>query len=1143
MNRAFTSSKILALALALLVAVVLMPSAIGQLISGSLVGTIYDSSGAVVAHADVDALNVATGVKSTTKATASGEYRFNNLPVGTYSVTAKAAGFGATTKQVVLELNETGTMNFSLSPGAQSVTVEVSGAPPIIDTTTAQLQNNYEEKQLQDLPTAGVGLGVINLSLLNPGVGSTGGLGAGTGPSISGQRPRDNNFTIEGVDNNDKGVTGPLAYVPNDAVGNFAVLSNQFSPEFGHSNGGQFNTVVQSGTNSFHGRAYEYLQNRNFNAIDQSVANQTPAGQTPKNPRFDNNRFGGQVGGPIFKNKLFFFANYEYNPIGQAAIPGSPLLAPTAGGYTTLLGIPNVSTANIQALQKFAVAPAPCSQADIQSGTCPANGAVSVGGTPVQVGILPVVAPNFNNTKALTTSMDWNISDHDQIRGRYIYNKNVALDTGLTGVTLPQFFTVIPQPFHVVALSEYHQFSPMVTNEFRVGFNRRSQTFGVPNLTFLPTLDAFPNLTFDELGGLNIGPDPNAPQFAIQNLYQAVDNLSWTKGNHTLKFGVEGRKYITPQKFIQRSRGDYEYASFQSFAFDQIPDGSVNERSFGNVGYSGDQYGIFWYVNDNWKIKPNFSINLGLRYEYTSTPFGWTQQSLNNIASVPGLITFGSPQAPTKDFMPRVGFAYSPGTSGNTSIRGGFGLGYDVLYDNIGVLSRPPQIGSTIDCPTQCATSGFLANGGIPPQPGVTGITNLNQADARALTSSFLPDNVKYPRAITWNLGVQHVFAKDYTAEVRYVGTHGVNLNVQNRINVIDVVNQSNALPTFVNAPSQAVLDSFAAKNLGNLDTIFNNGGFFDPAYLNNGFFSEIVGFMPWGNSIYHGLQTQLTRRLSNGLQFQAAYTFSHNIDNSTADFFSTIVAPRRPQDFRDLPAERGNSVLDHRHRFTLSAIYDVPWFKHGNWFMKNVVGNYEIAPVYTWESGQWGTIQAGHDANMNTDGAGDRAVLNPAGLAGTGSGVHPLCTSSIPSFATCGENDFDPTVGPPGPGNFDSHPFIVAYAADNPNARFLATGTGSLPNTGRGNLQVAPINNWDISLSKHFNITERVRIDFLFQMLNAFNHPQFITGSVNQVNSISVTGQGQRNFFIPSANNFNDLRASWPSNARTSQFGLKFIF
>lgn len=1125
MNRAFTSCKLLTWALACLLAVALAPFGFGQAISGNLVGTVFDQSGAVVANAEVEAVNVGTGIKTTTKTTSSGEYRFNNLPVGTYNVGVRAQGFASTGKQVFLELNQTGTLNFSITPGAVSTTVEVSGAAPVIDTTTAQIQANYETKEAQDLPAASVGLGVINLSLLQAGVASTGGLGAGTGPAISGQRPRDNNFTIEGVDNNNKGVTGPLAYIPNDAVGNFSVLQNQFSPEFGHSNGGQFNTVVLNGTNQFHGMAYEYLQNRDFNGIDTSIA--IPAllnHQVPKNPRYDNNRFGGQVGGPILKNKLFFFVNYEYNPIGEAATPGSPLCAPTAAGYQTLLGISGVSTANINALQKYAQATA----ADT-SGTCPA---VTVNGTKAEVGVLQIVSPFFNNTRALTTSMDWNISDKDQIRGRYIYNKNVASDTGLTGVTLPVFYETIPQPFHVVALSEYHQFTPMLANEFRAGYNRWGYNYIVPNKQFLPTLDAFPNLTFDDLGGLNVGPDPNAPQYSQQNLYQAIDNLSWTKGNHTLKFGVEGRRYITPQKFIQRSRGDYEYHTFQTFALDLIPDGAVNERSFGSVGYSGDQYGIFWYGNDTWKFRPNLSFNLGVRYEYTSTPYGWTQQSLNSLASVPGLITFASPQAPKKDFMPRVGFAYSPGTSGNTSIRGGFGMGYDVLYDNIGVLSRPPQIGSTIDCPVQCAATGFLASGGIPPQPGLTGITTLSAADARALTSSYLPSKVKYPYALSWNLGVQHVFAKDYTADVRYVGTHGVDLNVQNRLNVIPVVTPSNFLPTYLQNPGQAVLDSLTITRAA-LRTEFNNLGFLDPNFTNAGFQSEIVGFMPWGNSNYHGLQTQLNRRLTNGLQFQAAYTWSHTIDNSTADFFSTIIAPRRPQDFRNLRAERANSILNHTHRLTISAIYDVPWYKHSNWLMRNVVGNYEIAPVYTYESPLYGTIQSGVDSNLNSDGAPDRAIFNPSGVPGTGTGVTALCKSSLPTGVTCG--------------SAASRPYWVAYLAKTlPNggtAQYIQAAAGALANSSRADLKVAPMNNFDVSLAKHIAITERLRVHFFAQALNALNHPQYVTGFISRADQVSVTGQGNRNFFIPGSSNFNNLKNSWPSNARTMQFALKFEF
>ena len=1137
--------------------------AFGQAIDGSVVGTVTDSSGAAVVGAEVSATNVATGVVATGKTNQSGEYRFDHLLNGTYRVNVKMTGFKSMSEQVEVEVSKTSTRNLSLQPGAASETVEVSGTPPTLDTTTATIQSVYELRETQDLPTASVGLGVLNLSLLQAGVGTSGGVGAGTGPSVGGQRPRDNNFMIEGIDNNDKGVTGPLVGVPNDAVQNFSVLQNQFSPEFGHSNGGQFNTIVISGTNSFHGRAYEYFQNRNLNALDTSL---TTSGIFSL-PRYDNNRFGGQIGGPILKNKLFFFVNFEYNPIGQAATSGSPVCAPTANGYSTLLGLAGTSASNVQGLQKYAQAPT----ADLTGNTCPFPGVTPVGSNtpvPIEAGILPIVAPNFTNNRALVTSMDYNLSDKDQIRGRYIYNKSVGLDTG---AQLGLFYTPEVTPGHIVSLSEYHTFSGALGNEIRLGFTRSGFAITVPGgaLAKFQTLDAFPNLTINDLGQLDVGPDPNAPQYGIQNNYQIVDNVSYVKGNHTLKFGIEGRKNISPQKFIQRSRGDYIYSSLQLFAQDGIPDG-IAERSFGSVGYSGDQKGIFWFGNDIWKIRPNLSLNIGLRYEYTSTPYGWTQQSLNSVANVPGLITFGSPQAPKHDFMPRVGFAYSPGSSGNTSIRGGFGLGYDVLYDNIGVLERPPQIGFTVDCPNNpvCPPAGgFLAGGGIPPQQ-VSGIKVLSPGAARASTSAYLPDQVKYPYAESWNLGVQHVFHSNYTVDVRYVGTRGIDMNVQNRLNFVPGITAQTAVPTYLQAPTQATLNGLTnawatcaagsiattpgglgwcqGMNLADLGTGcgqcgdgpgtlslgYNDigtppGGGYDPAWFNAGFFGAVTAYEPWGASTYHGLQTQVNRRFSNGLQFQVAYTWSHLIDNSTADFHSTDITPRRPQDFRNLGAERADSILDHPHRITIAAVYDAPWFKTSNsWLMKNLLGNYEIAPVYTYESGQWGTVQSALDSNLNYDAAGDRTIYNAAGTKNTGSDIIGL-------VATTGPNT----------GN------IVAYVPANPNtgalnlsSQYVVAGFGTMATSSRNTLRTPPIDNIDLTVAKHIAVTERYKVDFMLQTFNTFNHPQWVTGSINNVNSIGDVGAA-RNFFIPNAPNFNNAKLTFASNARTLQLALKFTF
>src|SRR5437763_2618187 len=285
----------------------------GQAISGDLTGSILDPTGAGVPNAKVEAVNTATGVVATTTTNGSGEYRLSNLLPGTYNVNVTSARFAAgSLRNVRVNLNQIATANLTLQIGQTQTTVEVTEAPAVIDTTTAQIQNTFEAKQAEDLPITSTGSGIYNLSLLSAGVASSGGVGVGSGPSVGGQRPRNNNFTIEGVDNNNKGVTGPLIQLPGDAVAEFTLLQNQYSPEYGHSSGGQFNVVVKGGTNEVHGRIYEYNQNRNYNAIDQSTARQTDVGQPIINPRYDINRLGGAIGGPIRHNKWFYFGNFEW---------------------------------------------------------------------------------------------------------------------------------------------------------------------------------------------------------------------------------------------------------------------------------------------------------------------------------------------------------------------------------------------------------------------------------------------------------------------------------------------------------------------------------------------------------------------------------------------------------------------------------------------------------------------------------------------------------------------------------------------------------------------------------------------------------------------------------------------------------------
>jgi hypothetical protein len=418
----------------------------------------------------------------------------------------------------------------------------------------------------------------------------------------------------------------------------------------------------------------------------------------------------------------------------------------------------------------------------------------------------------------------------------------------------------------------------------------------------------------------------------------------------------------------------------------------------------------------------------------------------------------------------------------------------------------PPGI-SDSSCP---ANGSFLANGGIPPSAGGI-VTFPDIASQRAATANHIFVDELSPKSIQWTLGVQHTFWKDFTAEVRYLGTRGIHLNTQLRINRQPKTSATDFLPTYTAAPNQATLDALPTT----LAQI-NAKSSLVPAYSAAGFTTSLVQFTPNGNSIYHGLATQVTKRMSNGLQFVGSYTWSHTIDDSTADFFTTVLTPRRTQDFQNLSADRSNSALDRRHRFTLAMLYDVPFFKTGNWLMKNVVGNWVLAPVYTYQTGEWATVESNRDVNRNGDAAGDRVIFNPSGSGVTGTDVTAL-------HNTAGAT--------------------VAYLANDPNARYIRGGLGSLPNVGRNTLLTRPINDVDMTVAKRFSITERYKVEFQANAFNLFNHPQFVPGYLNDIGSIGYTGTGVSNYLTPGNSAFNSPEQTFASNARTLQLGLKVSF
>jgi len=1086
---------------------------LGQAISGDVTGMVLDLTGLGIPGATVTADSQATGVRATATAGPDGVYRFNNLPVGTYTITASAPNFSAASvKDQEVVLNTTVTANVTLQVRGTSTMVEVTAAPSPLDTTTAQLQITFGGNEIQDLPvatysrTAGYAQGsnvaaIWNLSLLGSGVASNGGVGFGAGPSVAGQRPENNTFYLDGVNNNNFVSTGPLTNISNDAIGEASILQNQFSAEFGGASGGVMNAIVKSGTNQIHGSIYEYFQNRNLNAVDALDWTQ---GLTSL-PRYDNNRLGATVGGPIIKNKFFYFGNFEYNPIGQASVPGSPVAAPTASGYAMLASNPTVSSTNLGVLQKYL-------------GTAPGNnaGTVAVGSANIPLGSIPVVGPSYDNTYNAVVALDYNVSDKDQIRGRWIYNKTSGIDTS---ASLPIFYQPEPDSTYQLSLSEFHTFSPVLQNEFRVAFSRNFDLDSAGSQTF-PGLNVFPNIDLTATP-LNVvlGADSSAPYGNIQNLFQVQDNITKIFGRHTIKVGYNFLDTTSADYFVPYVRGYYAYSTLQQYLYDQAP-----EEGFRSSGLTSDPAGFLQnalYANDDFRVRPNLTLNLGLRWEYVTTPVALRYQALSALASVPGGLTFAQPNPSPNDWSPRIGYAYSPGQGGVWSIRGGFSRSFDLPYGNLVEDGAPPYFLQPESCGPCSPSSGFLASGGLPATSPSVGTT---VASARAAVGTYT-EGGKRPYGITWTQGVQRRLGKNYTLEVRYTGTKGVHLYDQTRLNIVPQVSAANYIPTYFTMPSATTFASLG-KTLGQVESYIVPGGTAAEPYdsmATLGFTSPILDFAPQAYSAYNGLAVQMNKRYSNNFQYLAAYTWSHMLDDASGVFSASALSPRRAQNFQDMAAEWASSALDRRQRLTLTPIYDWKPFSNGNWLMKNILGNWRISGTYTYQSPEYVTPQSQsiYDS-MLTGGEGiARTVVNPAGAANAG--------TDVTAYNSAGQ--------PVAPGD----PSTVAYVANNPNARYVLAGTGALPNAGRNTLAMKPTDNIDMSIVKRFVVTERIRFEVGAQFFNVLNHAQFTGGLLSDVAPYAAGPYAP--YLTPGNPLFARFDQFYTSNSRVGQLSAHITF
>ncbi len=1069
--------------------------AVAQRDTGTLRGQVVDPSGAVVPDAQVTVSNQQTGVSVKALTTSAGTYEFPSLLPGTYKVVVEAKGFkGFVTKDVVVLANQANVVDARVELGVASETVEVDSGEVAVQTTSATLNNNFDSRDVTELPNAaGVLNGSpLNLAVLAPNVVAQPGGVTGIGGSVGGTRPRDNNFTVDGVDDNNLNVTGNNSTVIPDAVSEFALTTNQFSAEYGHSAGGQFSIVTKTGSNNWHGSGEWYNQNRNYNSLDNLTKNAIAGGTIPGQPDFDNNRFGGTLGGPLVKNKWFIFGAYEYTTLhGQGS--ATPLIAPTATGLSMLQGMAADSAVK-NVLSNFPVAPT--------NDLAP----ITVNGQSIPIGNLVIISPEFQREHDAIVNSDYTWGKH-QLGARFLFNQ----ETFILPVNSTQGIFNQNEPVHnrKIALSDVWTLNSSIVNDARLQYS--FYFLGLLN----PCKTCPPDVTIGDLGFNTIGPGDN--QHQQQNSYQIIDTLSWSKGKHTFKFGGQYNHFIYPQFFLSRSNGDYWYTNTQELVNDDLA--SVPGRTLRGAGtgsFLGTQSAIYGFAQDDFKVARRLTVNLGVRYEYWTNPVGGQTQALNAISNVPGVITFGVPKTDKNNIAPRVGLAFDPTGRGKTSIRAGFGVAYDVKFQNFASITLPPQLQSELNpasaCtlnpqPSWCANgAGFLAGGGLPS----VYIAPATQLQARQLTTSYIDDTVM-PKILTWSLGVQHEMYRNATIEVRYLGTRGLELPVQERRNFISAFDGGiTPLPTFFK--SSDVPATWTASTP--TDTPFNN---FNPnIYAPFGFRGNVTSDPPLGSSVYHAGSVSFTQRSRFGLTFNANYTYSHTEDNSTNEFFTSLLNPRRAQDTNRLADDWSSSDLDVRHHFALSWTYLVPNLKTDNRFLKAVANGFQIGSVFLAQTGQPVTLQSGIDSNGNGDSAGDRASLNPFGTGLVGSDVFAVC--ELPSGATGLSNGGKGAFGKPtgvaaGGGCFDpSDPTgtrtfpAIGYTPVNTSAKYIVTGPGAKANLGRNSFTSPGFGVLNLSLAKSFHFTESKSLQVKGDFFNVLNHPSYALSNGNVFNTTGIT-------------------------------------
>jgi outer membrane receptor protein involved in Fe transport len=1020
-----------------------------QLTRGAISGTVRDEAGASVPGAQVRVINPQTNVTRDASTNDDGFFRVGALDSGTYTVTVEKTGFGKIeNREVSVQQSSETTFDVALKAGSVTGTVDVTAEQEAVtlNKTNGTIGLTSTARQVVELPL-GAARDVNNLALLSPNTFSAPG---STGISTNGQRARNNNFTIDGSDNNDLSVTISTVDVVPEGVGEFQIQTNAYNAEFGRNSGAQINVITRSGANDFHGDAFEYYRGSRLNALDNI---EKSSGLT-RPARFVRNQFGFTFGGPLHlprfgeggrsiidgRNRTFFFYLFQADKQRPGSALGATTRMPTPAGLAAL------STVPLGPGQSAAGRAAVIDRLGFLN-TVYGTGVQfrnltnqTVNGVAIQTGQTNVGITQPADYYTHTLRIDHKISNNDNLTGRYISNKTTDVNV-ISNLNFGSIFAGDQNIFDQnLALSETHIFNTAVLNEFRFSYVRR-------NLGF-PEND--PNSPTATITGLfTIGGASNFPQGRIQDAFQFSDTLSWQRGNHSLKFGADIRKLKLFNIAAFDSKGTFTFANLQDYINNRA---TTFAQALNTASFDARQTQQFYFAQDDWRMTPNLTLNLGLRYETSNAPFGFF--GATDAASLAALVP-GPTRRDNNNFAPAVGFAYSPRSEsgflrsifgdGLSSIRGGYRIAYDVLFYNILTVNASNFPRVVVGQLTSPATQDLYPNIAT-----VTGAPVFNPLATYVNT----PENAVNPYSQLFSLSWQREISHNYVFEVGYTGSRSKNQ-----------INQLQANPGILTAAQAALVRS--TQNANAIPSLQARRLFpqFGPRTL--------IATDSHGN--YNAGFASLNKRFSNNLQFGVAYTFSKLIsDNDESLGVGAITggSPQIPQDFFNVQAEKGLSAFDRTHRLVANFIYEVPtlpghFFDSG--FGKRIFGGWELSGIITRQSGQPFTMLTGVDTNGN-GGGGDRPNFNPAGTL-----VLDPVTGDFRTFTS-------PLIG---------GQFIVPLGTNGlPLVNSLGNG-----NLGKNTFRAPGFYNSDLSVQKRFFMPwgeNPHRLIFRADFVNAFNQDNY---------------------------------------------------